>query len=702
MSIIQKIQDKGAWIVSILIGIALIAFVMMDYSKGGNMFSNTSVVGKVNGDKIELADFNAKVDAATQANQTAPREQVEESVWQGLVQSTLLKQAYAQLGVVSTQKDMSNALYGANPPQEFRQAFVNPQTGQYDPALAANRLEEIKRRGSAQDKSAVAQIIDRTTEQILMGKYGALLMGGVYVPSWLAAKTSADNNAIAKISYVTVPYSTVSDSAVKVSDEEINAYVAAHKKLFEQKDETRSISVVAFNAAANSADTASVLNTLNGLKKDFIAASDDSAFVAAKGGSLPYVNEYISASQMQALQMPYAQALNTPVDSLYGPYVFNNNYILAKMVAKTSMPDSVKVRHILVMTARQDQQTGQWEQVRSDSDALKRLDSAVAAIKSGASFDSIAQKYSEDGGSATKGGIIDYFPSGQMMPEFSNFAFTGKTGDTKIVKTSYGYHYIEILGQKGTTEGYKIASISRPIAASQQTIDSVNNVASEFVASSQTQKAFEENAQKKHLAALPFNGLKENDYQIGNFGISRELIKWAYAHKVGDVSQPVEIGDNFVVATLTGDTKAGLPDAATVRPYVQGIIANRKKAKIIIDSKFKGNTLESYAQSSGASIVTADSLSFSGGFIPNVGSEPKVIGAAFNASLLNKTSTPIAGNTGVFGIQPLNVSAKSSLDANPEQIKEALKQNWLQQLQRAFLAGLQKEATIKDYRSKFF
>ncbi|HEY0298940.1 MAG TPA: peptidylprolyl isomerase [Arachidicoccus sp.] len=706
MSIIQKIQDKGAWIISILIGIALVAFIMMDYSKGGNMFSNTSTVGKVNGDKIDLGDFNQKVDLASQQmqsqGQSAPREAVQENVWNYLVQSSLLNQAYEKLGLVSTQRDINDAFYGSNPPQQLRQAFTDPQTGQYNAAEAQRQIEQMKRRGNQQQKDAIAQLINQTTEQVLVGKYQTLLVAGVYVPSWLAGKMNADNNSIAKMSYVAVPYSTVSDSAVKVTDEDINAYVAAHEKIFEQKEETRALSVISFNAGASSSDTAAILESLNNMKHDFITAPSDSAFVASKGGMLPYINEYISAKEMQVKQIPYAEVLNTPIDSTYGPYVFNGNYILAKMISKVAMPDSVKVRHILVGTAQQDPQSGQYVQVRSDSDALKRLDSAIAAIKAGASFDSIAQKYSDDGGSATKGGVIDYFTSGQMLPEFNDFAFTAKTGDTKVVRTQVGYHYIEILGQTGATEGYKIASVSKSIDAAQTTIDSVDNVASSFVAANQTQKDFEASAQKKSLTVIPVPGLKENDYQVGNFGANRELIKWAYTHKVGEVSQPVHIGTNVIVATLISDTKAGLPDANAVRPYLQTLLANRKKAKIITDSKFKGSTLESYAQSSGVAVVTVDSLSFQTAMIPNVGTEPKVIGAAFNASLLNKASAPIAGNSAVFGIQPLGISAKSSLDGGPDQLKMMIKQTWLQQLQQSFVGALQKDAKIDDYRSKFF
>lgn len=707
MSIIQKIQERG-WIISVTIGIALIIFVLMELFNRGNrtLFGDTTTIGKVNGEKITYADFSDKTKLASQQmqaqGQNTPNEVINDNVWNYLVQGALMQQAYDRLGLICTQKDIQDML-AQNPPPELRQAFTNQQTGQYDATAAANAIEQIKRRGNAQQKAFLAQLMDEVTQQIMLTKYQTLLMGGAYIPSWLAQKTLADANAVAKVSYVTVPYASVPDNSVQVSDDEINAYVAAHKKQFEQKDETRSLSVIVFNGAANPADSAAAENILLAAKPAFAAAQNDSAFVASKESLFPYMNEYISEKVMQSKQLPYAEILNTPVGTVTDPYVFQGNYVMAKMIGKIAMPDSAKVRHILVATVQQDPQSGEFIPFRDDSTALKRLDSAIAAIKAGASFDSIARVYSDDRSSAQKGGVIDYFTSGTMLPQFNDFAFGGKTGDAKILKTQFGYHYVEILGQTGSTEGYKIASITSPINPSQTTSDSVNDIASKFVAASQTGSAFTSNARQQNLTVIPIDGLKQNDYQIGQLGINRELVKWAYASKIGSVSQPMNIGaNNLLVATLTGIVKPGLPPASVARPYVQIILANRKKAKIIADSKFKGNTLESYAQSSGASITTVDSLNFQGGAIPNVGSEPKVVGAMFNPSLLNKVSAPIAGNTGVFGIFPQSVFATSSLNGGPDQVKAILRQNWMQQMQRDFIVGLQKDAKIDDNRSKFF
>jgi peptidyl-prolyl cis-trans isomerase D len=140
--------------------------------------------------------------------------------------------------------------------------------------------------------------------------------------------------------------------------------------------------------------------------------------------------------------------------------------------------------------------------------------------------------------------------------------------------------------------------------------------------------------------------------------------------------------------------------AAEARPLVEAIVRSTKKAKIIIDTKFKGTTLEALAGSVGTAVQRADSISFSTPFIPNLGSEPKVIGAAFNKALQGKISEPIAGTSGVFAIRVENNSAKPGMAD-----VVALKQNLVQAARMAAFRGadaLRKSATIVDNRSKFY
>jgi peptidyl-prolyl cis-trans isomerase D len=199
---------------------------------------------------------------------------------------------------------------------------------------------------------------------------------------------------------------------------------------------------------------------------------------------------------------------------------------------------------------------------------------------------------------------------------------------------------------------------------------------------------------------MPANDIKQNDFNVNGIGLSRQLVRWVYEHAKGDVSEPIEIEERYIVAMVSAVNKVGLMSAAEARPTAESFVRNEKKAKIIAETKFKGNTLEAYASSTGASIAQADSLAFSAPFITGLGSEPKIIGAAFNKSLIGKASEPIAGSTGVFSIKVLSNGAKPSM-TDVATIKQSMIQASRMSSYRG-LEALKKAANIKDNRAKYY
>jgi len=703
---IQKIQEKGAWIIVVLIALSLIAFILMDSSfQRGNLFSNTTTVGKINGQKIERTDFEKQLDMVTkmqsQQGQQPQREQLIGQVWNYELQLTTLKQQAEKLGLSFTEAELESVLFGSNPPQFMQQQFSDPKTGVYDANAARQQFAAIKKQlNNPQvaefEQAYIAPLIDQSIAQ----KYQSLIVGATYIPKWLGEKEAADQSAMASVDYVQVPYSSIADDQAKVSDEEITAYISKHPKQFEQKFETRNISYVAFNAAPTGTDSAAVKNEVNALKEGLAAATDPKAFLTANGGEVPYYGGYMAG---KSIQDPFKDSIiRNPIGTVYGPYNEQQNFVLAKLVAAAPVADTVNVRHILVATTSRDPQTGSPIQVRSDSAALKRLDSAVAAINAGAKFDSICAKYSDDPGSKDNGGLYENLTTGKMVPEFNDFAFTGAVGEKKTVKTEFGYHFVEILSRKGSDMGYKIAYIGKPIEASSTTINDASNQASQFAAMSPDHKSFTDNANKSKLEVTPMPNIMQNDFNVGQLGTNRTFVKWIFDNKLGSVSAPTQVGDKYLVAVITSVHKAGLADAASVRQYVEPILRNEKKAQTIINTKFKGNTLESYAQSASVQVQHADSIYFGAPFIKGLGNEPKVVGAAFNKTLLNKASTPIAGNTGVFGIVSKGVSAVAGMSGTPEQIRAQLRQSLQQQVGQSSFGALVESAQIDDYRSVFY
>ena len=692
MSIIQNIRDKGAWIIFTIIVIALVAFVLQD---GIGKQGNTSItdLGKVNGVSINKIDFEEKLDIQVQnyASQGVKREQIIGFLWNQEVDRILYKTEQNKLGISVGTKELSDVLFGTESP--FKQEFTDPTTGEFKVNDAKQAIAQLKKgKNQEQIKNIEKMYIEPSIENRLRNKYQALIVKGVQVPSWMVQKQYAESNSIANINIVGIPYASISDSTIKVTDDEIASYIKENAAAFQVEEASKNISYVGFSAAPTSVDSTSALNTVNALKAEFQAAPDAAVFLNKAGSDLPFYNSYISG---KSLQVPNKDAIiASGVGNVYGPYIDGKNYTIAKVIGVKQWPDSASVRHILIATAGQNGQI-----VRDDSAAKKLIDSIKLAIAGGTSFDAMVQQYSDDAGSKTNGGKYEMFSQGQMVGPFNDFSFDNSVGSKGVVKTDFGYHYIEVLKQTPRSPAYKIAYLSKAILPSNETISAASAAAAAFASSAKDLKSFNEEAIKINKQAFPATGIKAMDFEIPGLGESRSLVRWVNENNINAISEPTEIGDNYFVAVITGAEKQGLISVTSARPQVEGIIRDQKKA-VQIKQNFKGNTIEEIANSAKTIVQAADSISFNYSMIPGIGNEPKVVGAAFNKALLNKPSAPIAGNAGVFVISVKNQGAKvASQDLTSF---EADLLNRTRSVVYRTNVGLKKIAKIVDNRIKVY
>jgi peptidyl-prolyl cis-trans isomerase D len=697
MSIIQNIRERGAWIIFGIIAIALIAFILQDGIGRKRGSDDVSTLGKVNGEVIKKVEFDEKVDIQVQnyASQGVKREQMIGYLWNQEVDRLLFVTESDKLGINVGTKELSDVLFGNESP--FKQEFTDKTTGEFKVNDAKNALARIKKGKTKEELLQKSQVekfyIAPAVENRIRNKYQALVVKGVQMPKWLAEKQFADLNNISSVNFVAVPYTTISDSSVKVSNDDIATYLKENPAAYQVEETSRSIGYVGFSASPTSTDSLNTRNEILALKDAFKNTTDAAAYLNKVGTEIPYYNSYIGK---KIIQIPSKDSvLNMGVGNVYGPYVDGKNYTIAKLLGTKQWPDSTGVRHILVATT--NPQNGQ--QVRDDSSAKKLIDSINLAIKGGASFEALCEKYSDDGGSKVKGGDLGMFAQAQMVPAFNDYAFDNTVGTKGVIKTDFGYHYVEILKQTPRNPAYKIAYLSKAIIPSNETINSASTAAAQFASSSKDVKSFNENAVKIGKQVLPATGIKANDFEIQGLGDTRQTIRWVFEKKVNDVSEPFEIADNYIVAVITAEDKAGLASVDAARPQVEGIIRDQKKAEKIKPT-LKGGSLDAIAASAKSMVQKADSLSFTYSMIPGLGNEPKLVGAAFNKSLVNKVSEPIAGNTGVFVLSVNNVSAKQAAqDLNF--FKEESLNRTRSNLFRSNSA-LKKVATIVDNRSKLY
>jgi peptidyl-prolyl cis-trans isomerase D len=718
MSILQTIRDRAAWLVFGLIALSLIGFLLMDAFVGKSRLFGTrsTVVGTIDGQKIEYNDFEREVSSQEERYKAqgypvndAMQQNIRDGVWRQMIEDDLLSKDYAKLGIDVSDKEINDMLVGADAIPDIKRAFTDPKTGIFDSQAAAAQINQLralykagpKKTGDNRQYEAAKSFFEESYPQIikmrLREKYTSLLANSAYVPKWMIEKMNADNSQLAAISYVNTPYFTIPDSAAKITDGEIEDYISQHKDQFKQ-EESRSIAYVTFNAAPSSDDSAKLRQQLVDLSVEFAKTNDPQAFLARVGSELPYADTYLGKARIQVPGKDSIFALAK--GAVYGPYLDGTNYTVAKLVDEKTLPDSARARHILVATV--DPQTQQ--PTMDDSTAKKKIDSIRNLIeKGGQKFDSVAARLSDDPGSKTKGGDLGYFTADRMVKEFSDFAFSHKVGDKGIVKSQFGYHYIEVLDQKSFEPAYKVAYLSRKIETSPETDQAANGLASQFAGLSRDAQSFDENVQKSKLQRLNAPDIQPSEVSIPGLGPNRQLVRWIYDAELGNVSEPFAIGDKYVVALLTEINKAGTMTAAKARNVVEPILRNKKKAEQIMKKLGNPASLDAAATAGGQQIMHSDSVLFSSAYIANVGQEPKVIGSAFDKNLTGKpASPPIPGNGGVYVIRVEKVSALSNPNADLQQQRFVQEQQQRSRISYGLMDALRKQATVEDYRGKFF
>jgi peptidyl-prolyl cis-trans isomerase D len=672
MAVIQKIREKYGKVAAGVIVVALVGFILMDAASGrfGDLFGHNDSVVKINGDKISTKEYSLKMKefetlytlySKTHTLDDATRAQMNEEAVKLMVYEKLANTQCDILGVTTTKEEEREILYSANADPMVQQfaiqpgqpVFANPETGQFDP----QRVQAFEKQADQFDPTGKAREAWETVKTYVLHnaritKFNYLFINGVYTPKFVLDRQAGDADMMANISYVKIPLTAIADKDVTVTDNDLHDYMVKNPGRFRIDEPTRTIEYVSFDIKPSHDDTDRAVSALQQIKNDFAAATDNESVVNRNSEdkyAAIWVDKKVAKKGIED------SIVNMPAGTVVGPYFENNMYRLTKIIEKKDQPDSVKCRHILVRTK------AQGKEVISDTVAKQRIDSIAAAVKAGADFKALALKYSDDDGSKKQGGEYNFSLAQKtgLSKEFGDFIFDGHTGENKIVKVDNdnysGYHYIEILEQKNIGTAVKIASIDKPLYAGDNTVNSAYAKATEFAGNNTTAKNFDDVAKKQNLNKRIGDNIKIHDFQIQGIGPAREVVRWAYDAKAGDVSTVFTLASgSYVVAKLVSVQDKGLMAISEqIKPQLENIVKNDKKASLLLD-KYKGVTnLQTAAQTAGVQVMHADSAILSASYLPNLGYVPAVLGYAFYAGLkLNAISPAIKAEDGIYLISP--------------------------------------------------
>ena len=383
----------------------------------------------------------------------------------------------------------------------------------------------------------------------------------------------------ASIRFVRLDYNTIPDSTVKVEDSDLSDYYSNNKNKYKQAETIRKIEYVTFDVTPSNDDREAVTNWINEKTAEFRQSTNDQLFVNQNSDSPSDSTYHAKGTLAQAID---TALFNAPVGTVVGPFQDGNSLKLAKLTGTKMISDSVKARHILLKIENGD-----------TAKAVATADSLKNAIKKGSKFEALASQFSQDPGSAIKGGDLGWFRPGMMVPEFNDACFNGNKGDMPVVTSQFGVHLIQIMDKGAASRQIQVAVVERKIEASQKTFDNLYNKANEFASRNNSGEAFDSSIIKQGLNKRIADNVRENDKSIPGLDQPRELVRWAYTAKEDDVSKVFTLGDKYVVAHLTEIRDKGFLPLDVVKDQVTVEVRKQKKGEMLVE-KFKNAKTNSH------------------------------------------------------------------------------------------------------------
>jgi peptidyl-prolyl cis-trans isomerase D len=701
MSIITQIRNKAGLMV-VLIGLALVSFLLMDVFSQNSLFSqnNSNVIGEIDGEEITAPMFEVRVEEAVEnykANSKTDKvdeatlSSLRDQVWNELVRERIMKNATTELGLAVSREELFDMVQGSQIHPTVKQAFTDPNTGKFDRNQVLkflreidNQPEEMQNKWKAFEKFLVS---DRENE-----KYNTLITKGLYVTNFSAKSYMKQVFETASGRFLRVDYSTISDSTIQAPEDKLRAWYQEHSWEFKSKEEQRNLDYVVFEVKPSAEDRDALLKKMNEIRTDWLSAGVDITFVAMNSEQ-PEDDRYYA--QTDLTDETRNKLFGDTIGAISEVYQDANMFKITRLAGRMLRPDSVKARHILVKVKESE----------TEEAARKRVDSLFELVKNGGDFASLARTNSEDPGSGMNGGDLGFFAEGAMVKPFNDACFEGKTGDKVIVKSDFGFHIIEITDQKGGRTMARFATVSYELSAGTETYRMAYDSASAFVSRVKNKDSFEQEAQKSGIEKRSVEGLKTTDRGLSGLENTREVVRWAFRSEEGDVSPIFESQQQFVAAILTVSIPKGLKPFEAVRSVVETRYKRDKKAEQISTKleetrKKVGNSVERMAIGMGTVAQTFASVNFGSGFLNNIGMEPKVSGFIFGGKK-GTLSKPIHGNNGVF------VVVVDSLTPMPKEAEQGpthgnLRNQLKSRITGECLAARKELISIKDDRYLFY
>ena len=711
MAALGKIRKRGVALV-IIIGLGLFAFIAEEAFRSCEATKNQQrqQIGEVLGNKINVQEYQALVDEyqevlkMSQGVDNLTEEQLnslKDEVWNSYVNEQIIANEAGKVGLTVTDEELQNIMKEGTNPMLLRSPFVNQQTGRFDVTMLTKFLADYKKNGSnpqvAESYQKIYQywqfIEKQLRTQTLAQKFQALV-GNSLISNPISAKFAFEaQNQESDVELASIAYTSVNDNDVQVTESDLKAKYNADKELFKQTVETRDIKYVAFQVVASAADRQALMATMKEASDKLLSGANPAEVVRKAQSQFPYTG-------IAATKRAYPSDIAAKLDSMSvgqttAPFETksDNTLNVLKLLSKVQMPDSIEYRQIQVGGATLE-------------DVRKTADSIYTALKAGANFEELAQKYGQTGDKQWLTSAM-YENSNTMDEESKNYLNSINTlgvNEVKNLEFTQGNIVLQVTARKAMVDKYDVAVVKHTIDFSKATYSDAYNKFSQYVSENKTIEDLEKNAAKFGYQVQERKDMFNSEHNVVGIRATREAMKWIFDAKVGQVSPLYECGsnDNLLVVALTKVHPIGYRPLDDVQDMVKQEVIRDKKFEQI-KAKLAGVADIAAAKAKGARIDSVNQITFSAPvFVQATGSsEPALAGAVASLKEGDFSKTVVKGNGGAYLFRVIRKAQREGATFDAKAVEKTLSQR-AQQAAGRFLQELYQKANVVDNRYLFF